>query len=140
MRLSTFNGNSALSTLVSADSASEHQQVAGRPLDVLVDPDLRPRIKLIKIDVEGLEMEVLEGATQIFAELPDTAQLVVEVSVNAEGRSAAVEWLRARGFKTFLFRNRYAPLEEQMLQSSARAPEPCDALPAGTADVLFVRL
>jgi FkbM family methyltransferase len=138
-RLYGFEGNSALSTLVPTESATGNEDVVGRPLDDLIDPQLRRRIKLIKIDVEGSEIEVLRGATETLAALPETGQLVVEVTVDSQGRSEPVEWLRALGFQTFLLRNRYGPLKEQMLQTSARQPEACDALPPGGADLLFKR-
>jgi FkbM family methyltransferase len=134
-----FSGNSGLNTLVPTDGASSGEVVLGRPLDELVPPNLRRRIKVIKIDVEGAEMDVLIGAEGVLADLPDAAQLIIEVKVDLLGKSEAVDCLRSRGFNTFLFRNLYQPLGEQMLQTSARLPQRQDFLPSGQADVLFLR-
>jgi len=55
--------------------------------------DKYPVIKLVKIDVEGAEYEVLRGLEKV---LPRVKFIVLELSRNA---SAVVSYLRERGFK-----------------------------------------
>lgn len=73
-------------------------EVSGRPLDALIPG----RVDLVKIDVEGAELGVLDGMARLLAEQPGM-RLVVEWSPNCQrlaghAPDALPERLRALGF------------------------------------------
>src|SRR6266513_243442 len=55
-------------------------EVEGLPLSDMLAPEEVERIRLIKIDVEGAEWDVLVGMHRILPMLPKDAELVVEIS------------------------------------------------------------
>jgi FkbM family methyltransferase len=80
------------------------------PLDALVD-GLRPsfagrRITCVKIDVEGLELDVLRGATEILQN--DRPQLVIELA-SREARAAVKRFLAEFGYDQIGQRFGWAP-------------------------------
>jgi FkbM family methyltransferase len=139
LSLVVFEGRSGSATLAPVASGVESRTVRVCPLDDLVDPGLRGRIRLVKIDVEGAEVDVLRGATETLRSLPAGSQLIVEISFDADGRSEAVDVLRELGFRTFLLANAYWPLQAQMLPREASQPMRQDVFGTRTADVLFAR-
>jgi hypothetical protein len=56
-----------------------------------------PRIDFIKIDIEGMEIEALDGAAQAIAQ--NKPAMLIEV-IKADG-TALREWLIARDYKVF---------------------------------------
>lgn len=74
------------------DSASQQIEL------LTVDSLNLPRIDLIKIDVEGMELEVLEGAQDSIARLKP--QLLIEVIKSDE--KAITKLLNTAGYRTFL--------------------------------------
>lgn len=62
------------SSLISPATEGPAEEVLVRPLDALVPPGTR--IRLVKIDVEGYELEVWRGMTRIVADNPDLALLL----------------------------------------------------------------
>jgi FkbM family methyltransferase len=80
-------------------------QVAEVPLDELVEAP----VDVVKIDVEGAELEVLEGMTAILRSSP-TVSLIVEWNPTCLGAAgyapdALPAYLRANGFTLFLIDN-----------------------------------
>jgi hypothetical protein len=113
--------------------------VAQAPLAALLSPDEIARVRLIKIDVEGAEFEVLEGLTAVIEDLPATCEIVVETSEDWQyrGRQASVHdliaWFDARGFHAYLL-----PKDLVVDRARARAPERVRApLGAGYYDFVF---
>lgn len=58
----------------------EDDVVVAKTVDSVVGPELRARIKLVKVDVEGDELNVLRGMRGLLTSLPDGASVLVEVS------------------------------------------------------------
>jgi FkbM family methyltransferase len=113
--------------------------VAQAPLATLLSPDEIARVRLIKIDVEGAEFEVLEGLTAVIEDLPARCEIVVETSEDWQyrGRQASVQdliaWFDARGFHAYLL-----PKDFVVDRARARAPERVRApLGAGYYDFVF---
>ena len=79
---------------VTAEEMSERVKI---PL-MTIDSLHLPRCELVKIDAEGMELRVLQGAEQLIAR----ARPVIYAENNARDRSAPVlEWLLARGYRVY---------------------------------------
>jgi FkbM family methyltransferase len=98
-----LSDDSVLSTTDPARSPARNHFAFDRSIDVrgirLDDwfaqrPDLTPRIRAIKIDVEGTECDVLEGMPGMLASCPAAAILC-----ETEAGSAADRLLRSRGYE-----------------------------------------
>ena len=78
----------------------ETREVAVRPLSQLIEPDSIPASSLLKIDVQGYELEVLQGCEDIIRKF---SHLYVECSFVElyEGQALAhqiIAWLQERNF------------------------------------------
>ena len=75
------------------------QRVEQRSLDDLLDQLGIGAVDVLKIDVEGAELEVLEGSQRTLAASPQ-ARLVIEVHgpLDAAGRCPVEDWLAAHGY------------------------------------------
>lgn len=75
-------------------------RVGLRTLDSLAEELGIDRIDLLKIDVEGAERDVLEGAQRLLAASPQ-ARLAIEIhpwAVAPDGRCPVSDWLAQRGY------------------------------------------
>lgn len=70
--------------------------VYGEPLDSILKSLDIGEVNLLKIDVEGAEMDVLQGAVQVLARSP---RLVVVMEAWPENAKDAIHFLQHRGFK-----------------------------------------
>lgn len=104
-----------------ASAAGSSVEVVVERLDRLLDrhPDFRPN--LIKVDVQGHELRVLEGAG---ARLASFEVVVLEVSVIRIGPVPVflevLQWMQARGFRLYDFLPMYyRPLDGALWQGDA---------------------
>jgi FkbM family methyltransferase len=110
------------------------QEVEVRTLDSLAPPDTR----LVKIDVQGFELDVLQGAGQLLASLRPA--LIVEVGADSPRARSVIRHLMAKGyacywlFSPFVTRTaeRNAPIERfakgdhNVAAFPAEGPQPRD--------------
>jgi FkbM family methyltransferase len=101
LHLGLTSSHNSLFALAESDQAIEVQV---GPLDQLVTPGASPA--LVKIDVEGAELEVLRGMRQVIARSPDIA-LIAEFGPSHLVRAgvSSDDWLRAfraEGFSPWL--------------------------------------
>jgi FkbM family methyltransferase len=118
-------------------------RVRKEPLDAIVDRELWPRVRAIKIDAEGDEYAVLLGASHLLPCLVAGAAVVVEVSpsrLKARGTDTAelMDYMRACGFVSYAVPNAYsvwsaAHLERATLRSLV-------GVPVDQQDVLFLKV
>ena len=109
MTLYTDPGNRGWNTLVKKMRTQGMVPIEARflTLDSIPRGDLPERIKAIKIDTEGAEWRVLEGAKQFLLSLPNPKPyLFVEVAWGTRHpewarEKAAFEWLFQNGWKRF---------------------------------------
>lgn len=106
-------------------AATGRIEVEQRPLDRVVSG----RVDLVKIDVEGAELEVLEGMDRILGENPRLVLLLEwnPACLRAAGREPRemLDWLRERGFQSVAICE-----QDQKLRSLDELQSGIDALPA----------
>ena len=105
-----------------------------------VPPELWPRIRFVKIDVEGDEARVLSGLGPVLDAMPVDSAVLVEISPDAlvaQGTSPAeiLDAMAARGFTAMAIRNSYDPRD--YAAGTAPDPEPLQGLPTMQTDVIF---
>lgn len=84
--------------------------VRARPLAAMLTDDELRRTRLIKIDVEGAEREVLGGFRDALARLPDTAEIVVETL--PETCEDVCTIMMHEGFHAYILQNPADPLDQ----------------------------
>jgi FkbM family methyltransferase len=107
-----------------------------------IDPELWPRIRLIKIDTEGDEQRALRGLGPVLDALAPGAAVLVEISPDdlaQRGGSAAevLDSLRDKGFDAFSIRNSYAAAD--YARPVRETPVPLSGVPRTQTDVVFVK-
>lgn len=115
------------------------------PLLDLVTPDELSAARIIKIDVEGAEPEVLASVLPALGTLRDDVEFQIEISPGRMGVNGFTirdifAPLEAAGFHAYLLRNDYLP---QFYPSNIRSPEPPRRLHhpvQDNCDVVFSRI
>jgi FkbM family methyltransferase len=123
--------------------AATHR-VVGRPLADLVHPDELRRTRLVKIDTEGAELEVLRGFDRAFDALPPQVEFLVEVSPERLARlgASAAElhaFMLDRGFHGYAVPNSY-DAGEYLADTGPVAPRRLEACPEVQTDVVYSRV
>ncbi len=116
-------------------------EVTAAPLAELLSPDEIRNARLIKIDVEGAEFEVVAGLEPMLSSLRTDCEVVIETSEDwqYQGRPARpddlADWFRARGFFTYVL-----PKDLIVDRRRARRPQRVDGrLHEGYYDLVFSR-
>lgn len=118
--------NSGTTSTVAADGLDALTDVEGLPLADLLHPEEIAAAKVVKIDVEGAELDVLQGMVRVLDDMPADVELVVEVSPEdqvAAGRSPEepLELMADHGFHPYRIANDYSPVS-YLHRSPAAAP------------------
>lgn len=129
-KLPLFAGNethTGLATLVEDKGAGVESEVAALPLREIVTRDEMERVRLIKIDVEGAEADVVSGLGELWEVARDDLAIVVEVHpeplrVSGSSVEELITSLAARGFAPSRMEIDYSP--EAYLLETRKAPEP----------------
>jgi FkbM family methyltransferase len=99
-------GNSGTTTMVADRTLHAVAQAAVRPLDDLLTEDEVATARLVKIDVEGAEPDVVAGLCGALDAMPDDVEVVVEISPGADA-ARMLELFASRGFGAYHLRNDY---------------------------------
>jgi hypothetical protein len=119
---------------------------AGRVAKVVaadaIPQDLWPRIRAIKVDVEGDELRVVRGLQQLLPSLAPGAAVVVEVAPDRlESRGGAsneiFELMTGAGFDAARLTNDYHP--RSYATPVLHVPEPITGPPTEITDVVFTK-
>ena len=107
--------------------AGQQQQDGSRPVQVLCvrldDQVWTDDVRLVKVDVEGAELEVLRGAVRTLTE--HRPVLVVELEHHRGGVDASVDLLDELGYRgEVLLGGRWVPLEDFDLAAHQEAIHP----------------
>ena len=108
-------------------------------VDAIVPREAFGRVRLIKVDVEGYEVEVLRGLDLILAEGAPVS-LIVELTPewSAEAPGPFVEELcRRHGLAPYRLVNEYS--YDGYFPARIEAPVPLEEIPPGRCDLLLVR-
>ena len=134
--------NIGKTTTVKGDG--EPVEVAALPLaDMLLDEEIR-RARIIKIDVEGAEPDVLRGLVPVLGRMRDDLEIVMEVSPSLmsdpeRSRDEIFATLSGFGFAAYVFDNDYG-VETYLQGGRASRPVPLrDTAFSAQTDVLFSR-
>jgi FkbM family methyltransferase len=125
------------------DDPTEKNLEGKLPLRRLVDlvpAEALARASLVKVDVEGMEVEVLEDLLDNLGVFPGKISICAEVRRFGDGAArvdALIDRFRRAGFVLYRFDNRY--LHSDYAKQTSRAPQLMEALPEGQHDVAFVR-
>jgi len=106
--------NVGLTTTVAERGFELEGVVASAPLDTLVPPEDRAQLRMIKIDVEGREPDVLQGMSDVVRGSRDDLEILVELSPNwwSDPALTVPDLLQpfiAAGFNVYEIRNSYWP-------------------------------
>jgi hypothetical protein len=118
--------NSGRSSILPSAGFSDEGEVAGAPLAALLTPEEIAAARVIKIDVEGAELQVVRGLVPCLEAARDDLEVVVEVGGNPDDPTPAGETagaiaglLRPLGFHAYRLANDY----NAHAYLSQRAPE-----------------
>lgn len=103
--------NTGTATTVAAEGLELLAEVEARPLADVLTPDEVASARIIKIDVEGAEFDVLRGLDSVLPQMPEDLELVVEVSPEEQAAGAAdapLELLAGHGFVPYRIMNDYS--------------------------------
>jgi FkbM family methyltransferase len=141
------NGNLGGSTTVADVAASKGDEVEaiveGDTLPNLISPDVLCRARLIKIDVEGAELPVLQGLASLLPRLALNAELIMEINASALAQRGSkpdelLDLFRAAGFSPFFLDNQYTPAF--YINPPKTEPRPVLNFSYEHADIIFRRV
>ena len=115
--------------------------VKAKPLYELLESHEVQKVRLIKIDVEGAEYEVLKGLYPLLSSFPDDTQIIVEISPTVLSEfqiQDIVDTFKQHGFMTYKITNIYRP-DYYINFHTPEAPELLTELPQSQVDVIFSR-
>lgn len=140
LQLSRENNSGDSHFVDDAGAANLEGKLPLRRLADLVPAEDLARAALIKVDVEGMEAEVLEDLLANLAALPRRVSICAEIRRQQAGATridALVEAFRQAGFELYRLDNRYGHAD--YARGVRRPPERMTDLPLGQHDVAFVR-
>jgi len=119
-------------------------QVSAAPLSAILQPEEIKAARVIKIDVEGAEWQVVSGMKSIMPSCRDDVEIVLEVNrkaLEAEGKTpqGLLDLFGEWGFHPYRMENDY--LAERYLHREApRPPERVKEICGDQADIIFSRI
>lgn len=136
--------NSGTTTSIPRDELAVVGQVPAAPLDDILTDDEVAGLRLVKIDVEGAELEVLQGMTNTLERAPEDLEVIVEVSPDDLRRTGhdteePIRLLGQFGFVPYHLPNDYRPvsyLEASPVVAPSRLTGRLDA----RTDLVFSRV
>lgn len=135
--------NSGIATVLAEEGRQVEAEVFCASLDSLIPEEIIPKIRLIKIDVEGFEVPVVQGMTRILAKASQRMQVLVEVAperMKQGGYDAQkiFEIFRSQGFTAYTINNPYSDMH--YIHSIPETPERLDGQLTEQMDIIFSRI
>lgn len=132
--------NIGAATTLASRGGTLMASVEALPLEQILTPQERSRLRLIKMDVEGAEPPILRHLLEHLPAYPATMDIVVEAAPDDD----PVAWrnvfdrMRAAGFSAWAIDNDYE-LEWYLRWRRPSALQRIDTMPARQQDLLFTR-
>ena len=106
--------NTGLTTTVASRGFAQEATIEARPLGEILTEDETRRARLVKIDVEGGEPEVIAGMSDFATHCRGDAEVLIELSPHwwpkgSPPPSVVLDPLRRAGFHTYEIENNYWP-------------------------------
>jgi len=122
--------------------AGEAIDVPALPLSEILREDEVRRARIVKIDVEGAEPQVLRGLAPLLARFPGDTEIIMEISPDLMPDAARAEifaTMQAHGFCAYVFDNDYGVDTYLHSEPRKRPVALTDSRLKSQADVLFSR-
>jgi FkbM family methyltransferase len=119
--------------------------VPALPLAEILQDDECARARIIKIDVEGAELQVLHGLVPLLPRLRDDVEIIMEIAATSAPESARMRdeifaTMHAHGFSAFVFDNDYG-VDTYLHPNQLKRPVKLeDERITAQVDVLFSRI
>lgn len=133
-------GNIGAATTLASRGGTLMASVDALPLEQILTPDERARLRLIKMDVEGAEPPILRHLLGQLATYPATMDIVVEASPDDDFQAwrDVFDRMRAAGFAAWAIENDYE-LEWYLRWRRPAKLQRVDTMPTRQQDLLFTR-
>lgn len=133
-------GNIGAATTLASRGGTLMASVEALPLEQILTPQERSRLRLIKMDVEGAEPPILRHVLEHLPTYPATMDIVVEATPDddPEAWRDVFDRMRAAGFTAWAIDNDYE-LEWYLRWRRPSALQRVDTMPARQQDLLFTR-
>jgi Methyltransferase FkbM domain len=134
------SGNIGKTTTIEARGLHKECSIQALPIDEILSVDELNRVRLIKIDIEGAELPVLNHLIDNLSKYPDTISIIVEASIEDNPG----EWARAfshfqeAGFVAYEIENQYV-FEWYLRNRNHSAVKLIKNLPNGQTDISLTR-
>ena len=115
--------------------------VKAKPLYELLESHEVQKVRLVKIDVEGAEFEVLRGLYPLLSSFPDDTQIIVEIVPKVHNEfqlQNMFDTFKQYGFMAYKITNNYMP-DYYLNFHTPEVPELLTELPKDQVDVIFSR-
>jgi FkbM family methyltransferase len=112
--------------------------VQGLPLASILSAEDRKRLRLVKIDVEGAELSILQGLASGIREYSPDLEIIVEVTPGI-GLKDVFDHLGNLGFSSWAVANSYNVTAQYLNFDKVRAPMPLSTAPTRHRDVFLSR-
>ena len=136
-------------TTVSAAWADKYHlqpqsQVSASPLSAILQPEEIKAARVIKIDVEGAEWQVVSGMKSIMTSCRDDVEIALEVNrkaLEAEGKTPQnmLDLFREWGFHPYRIENDYLA-ERYLYREAPRPPKRVREICGDQSDIVFSRI
>jgi FkbM family methyltransferase len=146
--LSLFQGpdcHSGVSTVVPSFAELKSCEMSGaihaRPLAALLSPEEISTLRVLKIDVEGAELEAIRGLEPVLDSTPYDMEVFLELNPTEYDVDELLRPFRERGFRAWIIPNEYLPSHYLSYSRSERRNrlEELLVIPDRQIDVLLTR-
>jgi FkbM family methyltransferase len=112
--------------------------VQGLPLNSILSAEDRKRLRLVKIDVEGAELSILQGLVRCIHEYSPALEIIVEITLKSRLQDVFDHFANL-GFSSWSVASSYNVTAAYLNFDKVRAPTPLSTAPTNHRDVFLSR-